>query len=70
MLIQEALYPPTRSQSEAYNWAVKLIFATFVAILPEEISLTGFPDKDDGSKLIQDIKMDLLNDRKYSVQII
>jgi hypothetical protein len=49
---------------------VKLIFATFVAILPEEISLTGFPDKDDGSKLIQDIKMDLLNDRKHSVQII
>jgi hypothetical protein len=49
---------------------VKLIFPSFVAILLEEISLIGFPDKGDGGKLFQDIKMDLLNDRNYSVQII
>lgn len=62
MLIQEALYRPTHSQLEAWNWMVKLIFAIFFAILRNEISLFGYPDEGVSSKLIEDIKMNLLKD--------
>jgi len=46
---------------------VKLIFVIFVAVLREETSLLGFPGKGDGNKLIQEIELDLLNNRKYYI---